>query len=35
MAQFSLYAHLTPTTHPDQILETVKFTVNASSHDLT
>jgi len=33
MAQFSVYAHLTPTTHPDKICETLKLTVNSSSTD--
>jgi hypothetical protein len=33
MAQFSVYAHLTPTTHPDKICETLKLTVNASTAD--
>lgn len=33
MAQFSVYAHLTPTTHPEQICETVKLTFNSGEHD--
>lgn len=34
MAQFSVYAHLTPTTHPELICETVKFTLNPGNSDL-
>ena len=33
LQQMSVYAHLTPTTHPDQICETVKLTLNASSEE--
>ena len=33
MAQFSVYAHLTPTTHPDRICETVKLTVKPSAEE--
>jgi len=33
MAQFSVYAHLTPTTRPEQICETLKLDLNASSAD--
>lgn len=30
---FSVYAHLTPTTHPDIISETVKLTIKSGSEE--
>ena len=30
---FSVYAHLTPTTHPDIICETLKLTIKAGSEE--
>lgn len=30
---FSVYAHLTPTTHPDQICETVKLSLKYPSSE--
>ena len=33
MATFSIYAHLTPTTHPNLICETVKLTLKSAPED--